>query len=166
MRRFFGNPFRRVFNDPSGDPLRRAFENFLKPPQESHHIKLILRLFKFLVHVKAEWRSGLRRRNCERMWVRKKVEGGHGFEPQSWQYCWGIVKLIKANNLERSFDFGNILWKLESMYKLFVIARSKSLQNFINFCTLLQVLVLDYGKFVIPRLTRHTKINCFDSPFT
>ena len=40
---------------PSGDPLRRAFENFLKPPQESHHFKFLLGLFKFMVHIKAEW---------------------------------------------------------------------------------------------------------------
>jgi hypothetical protein len=52
---------------PSGDPLRRAFENFLKPPQESHHFKFLLGLFKFMVHIKAEWLSGLRRRKCERM---------------------------------------------------------------------------------------------------
>ena len=109
LRRSFGNPLRRVFNDPSGDPLRRAFENFLKPPQESHHFKFLLDLFKFMVHRKAEWRSGLRRRNCERMRVRMKVERGRGFEPQSRQYCSGIVKLIKTNNLERSFDFRNRL---------------------------------------------------------
>ena len=136
---------------PSGDPLWRAFENFLKPPQESHHFKFLLCLFKFSVHIKAEWLSGLRRWKFERMWVRMKVEGGCGVEPQSQQYCWGIVKLIKTNNLGRSFDYGNILWKLESMYKLFVIAWSKFLQNFLNFCTALQVLVLDYRKFVIPR---------------
>ena len=50
---------------PSGEflmtPLRRSFENFLKPPQESHHFKFLLDLFKFMVHRKAEWRSGLRR---------------------------------------------------------------------------------------------------------
>ena len=130
MRRIFGNP------------LRRAFEKFLKPPKESHHFK---------VHVKAEWLSGLRRQKCERIWVRMKVEGGCGVEPQRRQYCWGIVKLIKTNNLERSFDFRNRLWKFESIYKLFVIAWSKFLKNFLNFCTILQVVGLDYGKFVIPR---------------
>ena len=52
---------------PSGDPLRRAFENFLKPPQESHHFKFLLYLFKFNVHIKAEWLSGLRRWKFERM---------------------------------------------------------------------------------------------------
>jgi hypothetical protein len=46
MRKIFGNP------------LRRAFEKFLKPPQESHHFK---------IHVKAEWPSGLWRQKCERM---------------------------------------------------------------------------------------------------
>ena len=139
MRKIFGNP------------LRRAFEKFLKPPQESHHFKFLLGLFKFMVHIKAEWLSGLRRRKCERMWERMKVEGGCGVEPQRRQYCWGVVKLIKTNNLDRSFDSRNRLWKLESMYKLFVIAWSKFLKNFLNFCTILQVLGLDYGKFVIPR---------------
>ena len=136
---------------PSGDPLRRAFENFLKPPQESHHFKFLLGLFKFMVHIKAEWLSGLRRWKWERMWARMKVEAGCGVEPQCRKYCWGIVKLIKTNNLKRSFDFGNRLWKLESMYKLFVIAWSKFLQNLLNFCRVLQVLGLDYRKFVTPR---------------
>ena len=77
LRRDFGNPLRRVFND----PLRRAFENFLKPPQESHHFKFLLGLFKFMVHIKAEWLSGLRRWKCERMLERMKVEGGCGVEP-------------------------------------------------------------------------------------
>ena len=62
-----------------------------------------------MVHRKAEWQSGLRRWNCERMRVRMKVEGGREFEPQSRQYCSGIVKLIKTNNLEKSFDFGSRL---------------------------------------------------------
>ena len=72
LRIAFASPLRRDF----GYPLRRAFENFLKPPQESHHFKFLLDLFKFIVHRKAEWRSGLRRWNCERMRVRMKVEGG------------------------------------------------------------------------------------------
>ena len=61
-----------------------------------------------MVHIKAEWRSGLRHSNCE-MRVRMKVEGGRGFKPHSRQHCSGIVKLIKPNNLEKSFDFGSRL---------------------------------------------------------
>ena len=63
LRRAFASPLRRIFND----PLRRVFENFLKPPQESHQLKFLFCLFKFKVHKKAEWLSGLRHQKFERM---------------------------------------------------------------------------------------------------